>query len=159
MRGVGHVGNEVLQGVNQCVGQHRSVSPRAIHESGMLRRRKFFKRCFKTIPNCNKWHAKYLWRRYDHHAHKILDLIANDPTLAQPAYDDHPYYKAELLYIVKHENVKALADLFRRRTPLQLIAGTKKLSDNSFTEELIKLLPQSSKDHLNKFKEECNIGP
>lgn len=57
---------------------------------------------------------------YGSEAEKILDLIAQDSSLAAPLVSDLPYSRAEVLYACRYEMAVRPADLLARRTSIIL---------------------------------------
>ncbi|MFM7212133.1 MAG: glycerol-3-phosphate dehydrogenase C-terminal domain-containing protein, partial [Actinomycetota bacterium] len=55
-----------------------------------------------------------LLRRHGSRVSEIFDLIADDPSLAQPLVAGHPYLRAEALVAVTHQGV-SLSDVLVRR--------------------------------------------
>ncbi|MFM8239743.1 MAG: glycerol-3-phosphate dehydrogenase/oxidase [Actinomycetota bacterium] len=56
-----------------------------------------------------------LLRRHGSRVSEIFDLIADDPSLAQPLVAGHPYLRAEALVAVTHQGARSLSDVLVRR--------------------------------------------
>ena len=65
--------------------------------------------------------AEVVWRRHGRAAHKVLDLIAEDPALAEPVLADSDLLRAELPVMAEREMIVRPDDFLRRRTKLALI--------------------------------------
>jgi glycerol-3-phosphate dehydrogenase len=64
--------------------------------------------------------VEHLLRRHGDRVTTVLDLVANDPTLAEPMHPDAPYLMAEAVLAVTREGALGLDDVFVRRTRLAL---------------------------------------
>jgi glycerol-3-phosphate dehydrogenase len=62
--------------------------------------------------------VQHLLGRYGTLAAEVLDLTREDPGLAHPLAEDHPYLRAEVAYAVTHENALHVEDVLMRRTRL-----------------------------------------
>jgi glycerol-3-phosphate dehydrogenase len=62
--------------------------------------------------------VEHLLGRYGTLAAEVLDLIRDDPGLARPLADGHPYLRAEVAYAVTHENALHVEDVLMRRMRL-----------------------------------------
>nr|BBH93553.1 glycerol-3-phosphate dehydrogenase [Thermogemmatispora argillosa] len=62
----------------------------------------------------------HLLQSYGTETRAILQLIADDPTLAQRLVADLPYIRAEVIYACRHEMAMTPADVLARRTSLIL---------------------------------------
>jgi len=58
----------------------------------------------------------HLLGRYGSLVHEVLDLIAADPSLAEPLPGADDYLRAEAVYAVTHEGARHLDDVLARRT-------------------------------------------
>ncbi|HST49701.1 glycerol-3-phosphate dehydrogenase/oxidase [Jatrophihabitans sp.] len=58
----------------------------------------------------------HLLGRYGSLVHEVLDLIAADPSLAEPLPGADDYLRAEVVYAVTHEGARHLDDVLARRT-------------------------------------------
>lgn len=58
----------------------------------------------------------HLLNRYGSLIGEIFDVIAADPSLAQPLTDGLPYLRAEIHYAVSHEGARSVEDVVARRT-------------------------------------------
>jgi glycerol-3-phosphate dehydrogenase len=65
--------------------------------------------------------AEVVWRRHGRAAHRVLELIAEDPTLAEPALANSDLLRAELPVMAEREMIVRPDDFLRRRTKLALI--------------------------------------
>jgi glycerol-3-phosphate dehydrogenase len=59
--------------------------------------------------------VEHLLRRYGSCVHEVLDLIAAEPSLAQPIQAATDYLRAEVVYAVSHEGALHVEDVLRRR--------------------------------------------
>ncbi len=64
--------------------------------------------------------VEHLGHSYGSEANDILDLIANDPTLARRLIDDLPYIAAEVIYGCRAEMAMTPEDILARRTSIIL---------------------------------------
>ncbi|MCK2218681.1 glycerol-3-phosphate dehydrogenase/oxidase [Actinomadura sp. ATCC 31491] len=60
--------------------------------------------------------VRYLIRRYGTLALEVLDLVAADPSLAEPLIEPGPWLRAEVCYAVTHEGALHAEDIVARRT-------------------------------------------
>lgn len=60
--------------------------------------------------------VEHLLHRYGSLAEEVLELIATDPTLAEPLDGAPEYVAAEVAYAVSHEGARHVADVLARRT-------------------------------------------
>ena len=65
--------------------------------------------------------AEVVWRRHGLAAHRVLELIEEDPTLAEPVLADSDLLRAELPVMAEREMIVHPEDFLRRRTKLALI--------------------------------------
>lgn len=56
-----------------------------------------------------------LLRRHGSRVSEIFDLVADDPSLAQPLVQGHPYLRAEVVVAVTHQGARSLSDVLVRR--------------------------------------------
>jgi len=59
-----------------------------------------------------------LLNRYGSLMSEVLEIIDENPKLAQPVTKDLPYLKAEIYYAVSHEGARSIDDVLSRRTRL-----------------------------------------
>ncbi len=52
----------------------------------------------------------------------MLDLLDDDPALAEPLVPGLPYLRAEAVYAVRHEMARTVDDVLSRRTRARLLA-------------------------------------
>jgi glycerol-3-phosphate dehydrogenase len=62
--------------------------------------------------------VEHLLGRYGTLAAEVLDLTREDPGLAHPLAEGHPYLRAEVAYAVTNENALHMEDVLMRRTRL-----------------------------------------
>jgi glycerol-3-phosphate dehydrogenase len=62
--------------------------------------------------------VEHLLGRYGALAGEVLDLIRDDPGLAEPLADGHPYLRAEVVHAVTHEDALHVEDVLMRRMRL-----------------------------------------
>jgi glycerol-3-phosphate dehydrogenase len=62
--------------------------------------------------------VEHLLGRYGTLAEEVLDLTREDPGLARPLAEGHPYLRAEVAYAVTHEDALHVEDVLMRRTRL-----------------------------------------
>ncbi|GHJ35016.1 FAD-dependent oxidoreductase [Streptomyces sp. TS71-3] len=60
--------------------------------------------------------VEHLLNRYGSLSQEVLDLIAEDPTLAAPLQGADDYLRAEIVYAASHEGARHLDDALTRRT-------------------------------------------
>ncbi len=65
--------------------------------------------------------AEVVWRRHGRAAHRVLELIIEDPALAQPALANSDLLRAELPIMAEREMIVRPDDFLRRRTKLAMI--------------------------------------
>lgn len=65
--------------------------------------------------------AEVVWRRHGRSAHRLIELIADDPSMAEPVLVDSDLLRAELPLMAEREMIVRPDDLLRRRTKLALI--------------------------------------
>ncbi|MGW2267658.1 glycerol-3-phosphate dehydrogenase/oxidase [Streptomyces koyangensis] len=66
--------------------------------------------------------AAHLGERYGTEARFVGDLIAEDPSLAEPVVAGQPYTKAEVVYAARAELARSVDDVLSRRTRVRLFA-------------------------------------
>ncbi|AXQ58673.1 glycerol-3-phosphate dehydrogenase/oxidase [Streptomyces albidoflavus] len=66
--------------------------------------------------------AAHLGERYGTEARFVGDLIAEDPSLAEPVVAGQPYTKAEVVYAARAELARSVDDVLSRRTRARLFA-------------------------------------
>ena len=70
----------------------------------------------------------HLLGRYGSLVHEVLDLIADDPSLAEPLPGCDDYLRAEAVYAVTHEGARHLDDVLARRTRASIEAWDRGVS-------------------------------
>ncbi len=65
--------------------------------------------------------AEVVWRRHGRAAHSVLELIVEDPSMADPVLANSDLLRAELPVMAEREMIVRPDDLLRRRTKLALI--------------------------------------
>jgi glycerol-3-phosphate dehydrogenase len=63
---------------------------------------------------------EHLLGRYGSLVLEVLDLVAADPTLAEPVTHADDYLRAEIVYAASHEGVRHLDDVLTRRTHISI---------------------------------------
>ena len=63
---------------------------------------------------------EHLLRRYGTLVEEVLDLVAADPSLAEPLPQADDYLRAEVVYAVTHEGARHLDDVLTRRTRVSI---------------------------------------
>jgi glycerol-3-phosphate dehydrogenase len=63
---------------------------------------------------------EHLLGRYGSLLLEVLDLVAGDPTLAEPVTHADDYLRAEIVYAASHEGVRHLDDVLTRRTHISI---------------------------------------
>lgn len=63
---------------------------------------------------------EHLLRRYGSLVPEVLDLVAADPTLAEPITHADDYLRAEMVYAASNEGVRHLDDVLTRRTHISI---------------------------------------
>ncbi|MFJ4005527.1 glycerol-3-phosphate dehydrogenase/oxidase [Streptomyces sp. NPDC090023] len=64
--------------------------------------------------------VEHLLNRYGSMTDQVLDLIAADPTLAEPLRHADDYLRAEIVYAASHEGARHLDDVLTRRTRISI---------------------------------------
>jgi glycerol-3-phosphate dehydrogenase len=67
--------------------------------------------------------VEHLLDRYGTLTEEVLELTRDDPSLAQPLADGHPYLRAEVAYAVTHEGALHVEDVLVRRVRLFIETG------------------------------------
>src|ERR1700761_855269 len=67
--------------------------------------------------------VEHLLERYGTLTEEVLELTRDDPALAQPLADGHPYLRAEVAYAVTHEGALHVEDVLVRRVRLFIETG------------------------------------
>jgi len=62
--------------------------------------------------------VEHLLNRYGSLTEEVLGLTRDDPALARPLVQGHPYLRAEVVYAVTHEDALHVEDVLMRRTRL-----------------------------------------
>ncbi|MDQ1744881.1 MAG: glycerol-3-phosphate dehydrogenase [Pseudonocardiales bacterium] len=70
----------------------------------------------------------HLLGRYGSLVHEVLDMIAADPSLAEPLPGVDDYLRAEVVYAVTHEGARHLDDVLARRTRASIEAWDRGVS-------------------------------
>jgi glycerol-3-phosphate dehydrogenase len=66
--------------------------------------------------------ARHLSEKFGTRAAAVLDLVAQDPELANPIVDGYPAIRAEIAYAARFEMAATLDDVLERRTGLQFFS-------------------------------------
>ncbi len=74
----------------------------------------------KSGINLEQKISDHLYQQYGRGALKILELIKQDPPLAEKILDNYYFIKAEIFYTLKHELTLHLIDVFCRRTEMAI---------------------------------------
>ena len=69
--------------------------------------------------------VEHLLDRYGTLTEEVLELTRDDPSLAQPLADGHPYLRAEVAYAVTHEGALHVEDVLVRRVRLFIETGAR----------------------------------
>jgi glycerol-3-phosphate dehydrogenase len=80
---------------------------------------------------------EHLLRRYGSLIGEVLDLIAADPSLAQPLTGADDYLRAEAVYAASHEGARHLDDVLARRTHVSIETWDRGLSAAEETANLM----------------------
>jgi glycerol-3-phosphate dehydrogenase len=67
--------------------------------------------------------VEHLLDRYGTLTEEVLELTRDDPSLARPLADGHPYLRAEVAYAVTHEGARHVEDVLVRRVRLFIETG------------------------------------
>ena len=81
--------------------------------------------------------VEHLLNRYGSLAPEVLDLIAEDPSLAQPLPGADDYLRAEVVYAVTHEAARHVEDVLTRRTRISIEAWDRGVSAAPVVAELM----------------------
>jgi glycerol-3-phosphate dehydrogenase len=79
----------------------------------------------------------HLLGRYGSLIHEVLELIAKDPSLAEPLPGVDDYLRAEAVYAVTHEGARHLDDVLARRTRASIEAWDRGVSAAPVVAELM----------------------
>ena len=72
--------------------------------------------------------VEHLLNRYGSRINELLDLIADDPSLAEPIHGGEDYLRVEIAYACSHEGARYLTDLLARRTRISIETWDRGLS-------------------------------
>jgi glycerol-3-phosphate dehydrogenase len=81
-----------------------------------------------------------LWRRYGSDAMRLLELIAADSTMTQPALAGTGIRRCELAYLREREMIVKLEDFLRRRSKIELLYGRNAIAAMEGFRETARLL-------------------
>ncbi|MCU0470093.1 MAG: FAD-dependent oxidoreductase [Arcicella sp.] len=84
------------------------------------------------------WTAQHLMKKYGSNAQKVLQLTQNQEDLKQLLHPNHPFIKAEVLYVVQEEMATTLDDVLERRLGLKLRDTEASKSVEGFVAEILK---------------------
>jgi glycerol-3-phosphate dehydrogenase len=84
------------------------------------------------------WTAQHLMKKYGSNAQKVLQLTQNHEDLKQLLHPNHPFIKAEVLYVVQEEMATTLDDVLERRLGLKLRDTEASKSVEGFVAEILK---------------------
>jgi glycerol-3-phosphate dehydrogenase len=79
----------------------------------------------------------HLLGRYGSLTHELLELVAADPSLAEPLPGVDDYLRAEVVYAVTHEGARHLDDVLARRTRASIEAWDRGVSAAPVVAELM----------------------
>ena len=74
-------------------------------------------------PGFSAEQIAYLISLYGTNFKQIIDLTESDPKLAQPISDQHPAIVAQIIFALKHEFSRTLADIYIRRIGIGISPG------------------------------------
>lgn len=81
-----------------------------------------------------------LWRRYGRRAFAMLDVIRNDPTMAQEIMDSADYLRVELVLAAHTEMITKLEDFMRRRSKIEQVIPADVLRGSHGLDEVATIL-------------------
>lgn len=84
------------------------------------------------------WTAQHLMKKYGSNAQKVLQLTQNQEDLKQLLHPNHPFIKAEVLYVIQEEMATTLDDVLERRLGLKLRDTEASKSVEGFVAEILK---------------------
>ena len=87
--------------------------------------------------NISEATVTHLLDRYGSLISEILEIIAEDPAMAQRLIPDLPYIKAEILHAASHEGALSVEDVLLRRTRISFEASDSGLSAADTVAEII----------------------
>lgn len=74
-----------------------------------------------TVAAASEPLSERLWRRYSDHAYKLITMIRQDPSQAQPLLEGTAFIRAEFSLMAEREMVVKLEDFLRRRSKIAQI--------------------------------------
>ena len=80
-----------------------------------------------TSPDSSEPLSQRLWRRYEASALHLLELIRQDPAMAEVLIGGAEYIRCELVHAARREMIVDLEDFLRRRSKIALIADRETL--------------------------------
>lgn len=132
-----NVGDEVAEALADIGVDVPKAKPGWFGEPSVPERQAFYERAaafgLGRAPKVERGDtmAEVLWRRHHEAANRILDLIAEDPSLADELFENSDVSKAELRLMMEREMLVKPQDFLRRRTKLALIIGDDALEADS----------------------------
>jgi glycerol-3-phosphate dehydrogenase len=87
--------------------------------------------------NVSEATVTHLLDRYGSLISEILEIIAEDPSMAERLIPDLPYIKAEILHAATHEGALSVEDVLLRRTRISFEASDSGLSAADTVAEII----------------------
>ena len=90
------------------------------------------------LPKVSEPSARHLASKYGVNAARILDLISEDPELAQPLLPGLPQLRAQVVYAAREEMAVTVEDVLTRRIGLQFYSRREAHAAAAPTAELLK---------------------
>jgi glycerol-3-phosphate dehydrogenase len=76
-----------------------------------------------VAPGVDEDVAAHLAARYGHAANQVIDIVREDPSLADPIVSDMPDPLAEVVLAARNEQAQSIGDVLLRRTRLGLVSA------------------------------------
>ncbi|MHA1763985.1 MAG: glycerol-3-phosphate dehydrogenase/oxidase, partial [Promethearchaeota archaeon] len=92
----------------------------------MLEKEDWLKALEKSGLQLDEKISNHLFQQYRRGALKILEIIQENPQLADRILDDYYFIKAEVVYTLRYELTLHLIDVFRRRTEMSIFIDHRK---------------------------------
>jgi glycerol-3-phosphate dehydrogenase len=85
------------------------------------------------------WTAQHLMKKYGNNALKVMQLTENQAELKELLVTNHPFIRAEVLYVIQEEMATTVDDVLERRLGLRLRDEIASKSVEPYVEEVLKM--------------------
>jgi glycerol-3-phosphate dehydrogenase len=85
------------------------------------------------------WTAQHLMKKYGNNALKVMQLTENQAELKELLVTNHPFIRAEVLYVIQEEMATTVDDVLERRLGLTLRDEVASKSVEPYVEEVLKM--------------------